>query len=404
MYLSHLHLEQFRCYDRLGLDIPAGGLRLAGANASGKTSFLEAIRLLSTMRSARASAERELINWESNAELGLPPYSRLSGNVQAETHLLTIEIALSIDPDRPTHTRKQIRLNGAARRAIDVVGMLKTVLFEPEDMELILGAPSVRRRYLDLAMSTQDSTYLKILSQYTKILDQRNSLLKSMREPGSSSRRDRMAELEYWDHELIQRAAFIIAARARYLERLTEPLSRSFQELIFSGHQLSVGYASSSAFPEGFQSRLAQTDLVDAQRNVIEWLERDLANRRDEEFRRGVTVIGPQRDDMKMLLDGREMAAFGSRGQQRIAVVSLKLAEIETVRISTGETPVLLLDDVLSELDADRRRKLLELIAYLHGQVIVTATDSEFLKIEELAELPLYDVTSGDIILSSDES
>jgi DNA replication and repair protein RecF len=395
MQLSHIQLEQFRCYKRLDLVVPEVGLRLAGSNASGKTSFVESIQVLSTMRSARASVERDLINWTSNDEYGLPPYARVTGEWTGSRESGTIEVSLSVDANRPSHTRKQVKINGQGRRTIDAVGLLKTVLFEPEDMELVLGSPSVRRRYLDVAMSTLDSTYLRLLSQYNKILEQRNSLLKDFRENGG--RRARLPELEYWDHELINRAAFLIAARVRFLDSLFEPLAQAFRALASDNNELSISYGSAAEFPEGFQSRLSEGDMVDAQRWVIQWLEKSLEERRDEEFRRGATVFGPHRDDLQLTLDGRALSAFGSRGQQRLAVVSLKLSQVEAVQQATGETSLLLLDDVLSELDADRRERLLSRLSDLGGQVIITATDARLLETPLLEKLPLYHVDHGEL-------
>lgn len=395
MHLTHLMLEQFRCYERLELAVPDVGLRLAGSNASGKTSLLEAIRLLSTMRSARAGVERELINWTSNEDFGLPPYSRVIGEWRADSDASSIEVALIADAQRGNHTRKQIKVDGHSRRAIDAVGKLKTVLFEPEDMDLILGAPSVRRRYLDVALSGLDTTYLRLLSQYNKILEQRNSLLKQLRDRSGGNWRSRMPELEYWDQELINRAAFIIAARIRFLNDLAGPMTSAFGELAGEAHALRVAYAPAADAPEGFEERIQAVDSIDAQRQVAQWLESTLESQRDEEVRRGLTVLGPHRDDLRVLLDGRDIDAFGSRGQQRIAVVSLKLAEVQAISVATGELPVLLLDDVLSELDEIRRERLLRRIGDMGGQVIVTATDVRFLQTELLERLPMFQVEAG---------
>jgi DNA replication and repair protein RecF len=404
MRLSHVHLEQFRCYQRLDIELPAVGMRLAGSNASGKTSFLESIQLLSTLRSARAGVDRELINWSSNEDYGLPPYARVSGSWNSDGDNGLIEVALTVDAQRPTHTRKQVKVDGHPRRAIDAVGLLKTVLFEPEDMELVLGSPSIRRRYLDVAISTLDATYLRLLSQYNKIVEQRNSLLKSLRENGAGSRHARLPELEYWDQEMINRAAFLVAARLTFLNRMLAPLAAEFFALSGNHAKLSIAYGSAAEFPQGFETRVDAGDMVDAQRRVLQWLEKSLEERRDEEFRRGVSVFGPHRDDLQFVIDGRELSAFGSRGQQRLAVVSLKLAQVEVVRDATGEIPVLLLDDVLSELDRERRERLLNRISELGGQVVVTATDARFLDTPQLEQLPLFHVQDGELHADRDSA
>jgi DNA replication and repair protein RecF len=399
MKLSHLRLEHFRCYRALDLSLPDSGIRLAGSNASGKTSLLESIQLLSTTRSNRASVERELIHWESNRDFELPPYARVAGTRSSDGDSCTIELTLAVDPSRPSHTRKQIKIDGSPRRAIDAVGVLKTVLFEPEDMELILGSPSVRRRYVDIALSTIDSTYLRTLSHYSKILEQRNSLLKQLRDAGRGARGNRMPELEYWDEELLTRAAYIVARRVQYLDQLGAPLKNAFQSLLEEDHELTVSYVPTAEMANGVVSRIADSHLNDAQRTARQSLESALDDRREEELVRGVTVLGPHRDDIAFSLNGRDLASFGSRGQQRVGVVSLKLAEVESVREVSGELPLLLLDDVLSELDAERRERMLNRIGELGGQVIVTATDARFLDAEVLASLPLYEVRAGEIDL-----
>lgn len=398
MHLAHIFLEQFRCYTRQELELPPAGIRLVGSNASGKTSFVEAIQLLAMMKSARAGVERELINWESNVEFGLPPFARVHGWIEGAPDANSIELVLSADPNRPNHTKKQIKIDGQPRRSIDAVGRLKTVLFEPEDMDFVLGSPSVRRRYLDVAISTLDGTYLRILSQYNKILEQRNSLLKSFRDQDRPSRSARAGELDYWDNELINRAAYIVAARLRFLSRAQLPLDRSFRALLGGDHQLRIDYqfATKNGVP-GFEELEVESDLTELQRTIAGVLTREIEQRRAEEFSRGVTAVGPHRDDLTLLLDGRDIESFGSRGQQRLAVVSVKLAEVDVVHQISGQTAVLLLDDVLSELDEDRQRRLLDLVADIGGQVIVTATDARLVRVERLADLPLYRVQSGEI-------
>jgi DNA replication and repair protein RecF len=401
MYLKHILFEQFRCYSRQELEIPPSGIRLAGANASGKTSFVEGIRLLSMMKSSRASVERELINWESNQEFGLPPYARIQGWVAGQPDAEHIDIALTVDPQRPSHTRKQIRIDGHARRAIDAVGLLKSVLFEPEDMDLVLGSPSVRRRYLDVAISTYDPTYLRLLSQYNKILEQRNSLLKAIREMHPASRTSRVSELDYWDQELINRAGYIIATRVRFLERISTPLHDAFCALLGDDYDLQLGYDIVNRTDATICADIArQADMVDAQRVAAANLETEIGQRRNEEFSRGVTAAGPHRDDVSFLINGRSLEAFGSRGQQRIAVVALKLAEVSAIEAETGQTAVLLLDDVLSELDELRRSRLLARIAELGSQVIVTATDASLLELDPIETLPLFHVQEGSLILA----
>jgi DNA replication and repair protein RecF len=180
MHVVELELEEFRAYRRLQLKLDPSGLRLVGDNASGKSTLLEAIAMLATTRSVRTASERELINWNSGEELSIPPYARIRGVVARADRTVEIDIGIQIDPLRTTHLKKQIRLNGRPVRAMDAVGALNAVLFSPEDIDLVSGSPSGRRRYLDLTISQLDATYLRSLSRFNRVLEQRNSLLKSL--------------------------------------------------------------------------------------------------------------------------------------------------------------------------------------------------------------------------------
>jgi DNA replication and repair protein RecF len=398
MRLLRLHLDQFRCYSHLDLPIPPGGLRLYGENASGKTSLLEAIYMLSTTRSPRASVERELIRFDPDVDYGLPPYARIAGRHTIDHGEHSIELALTMDASDGAATRKRIKIDGQPRRAIDTVGRLKVVLFQPEDLELVLGSPSVRRRYLDILLATLEPIYLRTLSQYGRILEQRNSLLRSLRDRGGRGAGD-LTQLEYWDSELLTRAAYLVALRVRSLGQLRQPLAERFARL--SGHSeptLTVCYDTSLELTDGQLEQIEGSSLADAQRILQHALERALETRRTEEFRRAVTVLGPHRDDFRLTLDGRDLSAFGSRGQQRLGVVALKLAELQTVRDVSGELPVLLLDDVLSELDEVRRAQLLALLGRAGCQTIVTATDQALLEVNGLDDLPMYQVVAGEVV------
>jgi DNA replication and repair protein RecF len=397
MRLLALHLEEFRCYSRLDLDFPSDGVRLFGENASGKTSLLEAITILSTTRSPRASIERELIRFDSVADLGLPPYARIVGRIAADHDETSVEISLSATNDEAATTKKRIRIDGQARRAVDAVGRLKVVLFQPEDLDLVLGSPSIRRRYMDVLLATVDTSYLRTLSQYGRILEQRNSLLKRLRDRAGRSN-DARGELEYWDTELMSRAAYLTTRRVRYLVALRDSLSAYFSRLAGeAAPQVEAHYDARFGLSPDSYERIGKIESQAAQRLVQHELERALKERREEELRRGVTVIGPHRDDFVMTVGGRNLSAFGSRGQQRLGVVALKLAEMDAVRRLSGEAPVLLLDDVLSELDEARRRRLLDLVSAAECQTIVTATDRGLLETPVLKQLPLLHVVGGTV-------
>ena len=398
MILLRLDLEEFRIYRRVALEIPPAGLRLFGTNGSGKTSLLEAIYLLATTRSPRSSLDRDLINWESNAEFELAPFARVSGHLaQADGIERDVEMALVADSVRPSVTRKRAKIDGRACRVVDLVGTLKVVLFSPEDLNLVLGSPSGRRRYLDISISQFDRTYLRALSRYGKLVDRRNSLLKDL---GSrSGGRVAEDELAYWDEEFTTYSAYILAARIRYLAGLGFDAAEAFARLIGTESRLSLEYVASVDLPEAQVERIVSGSIEDAQPLIARSIASILRRRRQEELRRGSTLIGPHRDDFTYALDERSLSSFGSRGQQRLAVVATKIAELSRIVAMTGEPPVLLLDDVLSELDPEHQEGLLQALGNAGCQIIMTATSRDLLEHPALANLPIASVNHCSITI-----
>lgn len=395
MHLAQLTLEEFRSFRRQVIDLPPGGLRIAGPNASGKSSILEAVAILSTTRSPRASADRELLNWKSGEDYGLPPYARLLATVNRSSGTVHIEITMQADPDRPGAVKKQVRREGSNVRAVDLIGTLRSVLFAPEDVELIGGSPSGRRRYLDQTISQMDRTYLIALSRYQKMLEQRNSLLKSLARSGAPTHAPRVAtQLLYWDEELATQGAIVVARRVMAVSRLADCAAARFSWLNGEGI-FSLSYLP-TLITDGIGS-LTENNLGPATNMLRERFMRSLEESRAEELRRGVTTIGPHRDDIAFGLNGMDLATFGSRGQQRVAVVAVKLAEADVMLERTGESPVVMLDDVLSELDLNHRTMLVDAVARMGSQLIITATDTDLLQAPSLAHLPLA-VTNGGTI------
>jgi|SRR5579884_2270188 len=396
MHLCSLDLEEFRSYRRLHLELDPRGLRLYGANTSGKSTLLEAVAMLATTRSARSTADREVIRFQSGAEFGYPPYARLQGHVKRADGAVDVEMALQTDPARPSLLRKQIKLDGRAVRAMDAVGALKAVLFAPEDVALVAGPPSGRRRYLDLTISQLDGRYLRALSRYNRVLTQRNSLLKALaRDRVAPDAPAAIAQLSFWDDELVAFGSAIVARRLRTVRRLDELARGRFRWLTGDG-SLTLRYVPSVGLP-GLETAAAMATTDDAQALVARDFRQELEERRREEIRRGVSVLGPHRDDLVFAVGEADLATYGSRGQQRLAVVALKLAEADLMTEAAGEPPILLLDDVLSELDANHRALLTSTVAALGSQVIVTATDQALLETPELASLPLARVEGGAI-------
>ncbi len=360
MHLTALLLEEFRCYRHLTLELPARGLIVTGANGSGKSTLLEAVAFLSTTRSPRASLDREMIRWESGADISSAPYTRVHGEVHTTQGDVALDIGLQLERAGGVGvpmTRKQVKVNGIARRAVDAVGNLRAVVFAPTDLDLITGAPSVRRRYVDVMLSQVDRRYIRALASYTTTLAQRNALLKRFATEGRRSNDAEVtAELAYWDETIIASGAYIHARRQITLERLSKHAEESFLALTEGDRPLTVAYKPS------VPPAIGATTIMDAESIAARNFQQALHERRTEEHRRAVSVVGPHRDDVTILHGGVEIAAYGSRGQQRLAVLALKLAEVAVMTEETGDPPIALLDDILSELDPIHRAFVIETI------------------------------------------
>jgi DNA replication and repair protein RecF len=401
MHLSRLVLEEFRLYRHLDLALPPAGLRIYGPNASGKSSLLEAAFMLSTTRSPRAGVERELVRFGSGQEYGLPPYARLLGTVQTARGATQLELALAAEAaatgagGEAGLTRKRVKVDGNPCRAHDLVGLLKVVLFTPEDLELVTGGPSGRRRYLDVTLSQLDPIYLRSLSRYGRVLLQRNALLKHIQEAGSRmTPRQAAEELAYWNEELVRLGAAVIRRRHDLVRQLDARARDRYAQLTERQEALHVGYAASVDLAaldvNGDRLSPAERETVIA-RDFAAHLERAYR----EEVRRGASTVGPHRDDLTLALGRIPVGAYGSRGQQRLTVLALKLAEVDVMHAATGEWPVLLLDDLASELDPVHRRFVLETAPAEGKQVLVTATDPAVLDLPALAGLPWLHVENG---------
>jgi DNA replication and repair protein RecF len=398
MHLAELELEEFRAYRRLQLQLAPAGLRLVGDNASGKSTLLEAIAMLATTRSTRTSSERELINWQSGDELAVPPFARVRGGVRRRDRTVEVEIGLQIEPGRPTHVKKLIRVNGRPARAVDAVGALNAVLFSPEDIDLISGSPAGRRRYLDVTISQLDPAYLRALSRYGRVLEQRNSLVKSLAAAGGGLRsRSASEQLGFWDAELIAHGAAITARRHLVIGRLRTLAGQRFADLAGRA-DFTIDYSATVPVPPlGQLTSIVYSELLAV---VARNYELALRDSRDEEFRRGATLIGPHRDDLEFRLGDLDIGPYGSRGQQRLAILALKLAITTQMTETAGEPPVLMLDDVLSELDATHRAWVLAAAAEAGAQIIVTATDATLLRQPSLDHLPIARVVDGSIAMA----
>lgn len=381
MRLVRLSLTNFRNFARLTLDFPKPITLLQGGNAQGKTNLLEAIYYLATSRSPRASADREVVNWLAFEE---PlPFARLVADVVRGGSPVRLEITLVQQANQGGNAprfSKQVRINGVNKRALDLVGCLPVVLFLPRDIRLVTGSPAGRRRYLNVTLCQIDAAYCRALAQYERVLTQRNALLRELRERGSERGEE---QLRFWDERLVTLGSLLTARRAALVEALDEEARRQHRELSAGRERLRLRYVSgiTERLPLAGQQLALKLEgameppTVDTDRIAALFQER-LRAMRSREIAAGMSLLGPHRDDVHFLIEGRDLRAYGSRGQQRTAALALKLAEVTVMSRELGEPPLLLLDDVMSELDDARRRALLALLTSV-PQAIVTATDWE---------------------------
>lgn len=370
MYVSHLSLRDFRNYERLELSLEQGTTLFYGPNAAGKTTILEALFYLATTRSPRAGADRELVRWDAEGELGVLPFARLVCDVRRNDGAVRLEVVVQRRADDDGQllgtSAKTVRVDRKTVRALDLVGNLRVVLFTPADLALVTGAPSERRRYLDVTLSQLDGRYVRTLSHYNKVVQQRNSLLRAWRERRRPLR-GADDELAFWDRELALSGAYILRERLVAVADLNTLIGPIFVQVTAGAPPLIVTY----------QSSVAGVGVHPDERAIEHAFLAHLARVRDDEIGRGQTLVGPHRDDLLLASGGVSIGIYGSRGQQRSATLALKLGEAELMRRRSGDAPVLLLDDLLSELDAQRRSHLLAAINQPDQQTLLTATGME---------------------------
>ncbi|MGD9002635.1 MAG: DNA replication/repair protein RecF, partial [Anaerolineae bacterium] len=401
MRIRYLSLTNFRNYARLELTLPGQPLLLHGGNAQGKTSLLEAIYLLAVGSSPLAASDRELIRWQSEAE-GLP-YARVWAELERRNRRLELEIALEKQniSNGTTRLQKSIRIDRSPKNQSDLSGKLNVVLFTPANVELVGGSPSRRRQYLNDALCQVDELYSQALGSYTQALRQRNAVLRHVRDE-----RGDPAQLAPFEKVLAQNGVIIADRRRKLIEDLSGRVKRIHQRLTGGTEWLRLDYLAnfdSTAPPllryqmgmevQGSSpslARAASRDVVEEGKGahldfgfdeLVNAYGQALVKRRPEEIARGVTAFGPHRDEVRFTAGSPtlgthevDLGTYGSRGQQRTAVLSLKLAELNWMREETRETPVLLLDEVLAELDQNRRTYLLGQVEGVE-QAILTATD-----------------------------
>ena len=341
MFVEQVYLSNFRNYEIGNVKFKDGTNVIYGANARGKTNILETIYIMSTGRSHRGSKESEMIRFGQGS-------SKIAIRFYAHSRENKAEINFFKDK------KKLIKINGvAADKTSQLIGHLNTVIFCPEDLKLVKGSPGVRRKMLDLGICQLRQKYFHSLSSYYKVLEQRNKLLKD--EPESEM-------LWVWDEKLTECGTDVIWYRNSFIERLNEKIKKIIKEICEEDIDL--------IYDCGFQAEnLRDKDII--KKNF----ENELKKNVEREKKFGISLVGPHRDDFKILLNGKEAKLYASQGQQRTIALAIKMAEVELIKDDMGETPVLLLDDVLSELDESRREYVLNKIKNI--QVIITCTEKD---------------------------
>lgn len=341
MKLKWLKLEHFRNYDALELELDAPVTALVGLNAQGKTNLLESIAFLALGKSFRASKAMETLKWDR-------PHGRIRAGVERKGKETSLEIFLQRDPDT-----KKVKKQSKWTSPKNFIGTLRAVLFTPDHLDLVTGSPHARRQYLDRLLIQVDKNYLEALTNYQRILNHRNALLKRIQ-----FGRAQEWELEMWDIRLVEEALKIWEIREPFMAFLKKTLEENYDSIAGQGKTLTL------------EARLTKDRF-----------EERLIAHRSGDIQTGSTSLGPHRDDFTLFLQDKELAESGSRGEQRSAVLVLKIAELKYIEEKTGEKPLLLLDDVFSELDEKRQEKLGELLQ--EYQCILTTTS-----LEHVAKIP----------------
>ena len=359
MIIKSLELANFRNYEELNISFDKGTNILYGDNAQGKTNILEAIYVSATTKSHKGSKDKEIINFNKE-------------EAHIRTYLEKENVETRVDMHLRKNKSKGIAIDGQKiKKAADLMGLLNVVFFSPEDLNIIKEGPAGRRRFIDLELSQLDKIYLNNLSNYNRIINQRNSLLKDIY---GSNQQHLLETLDIWDMQLAAYGTKVLERRKEFVRQVNEIISEIHFRLTGGKERLTLTYESSI----GEMS-----------------MEQALKKNRERDLRMKSTSVGPHRDDLCFLSGDLDIRKFGSQGQQRTAALSLKLAEIELVKRIIGDTPILLLDDVLTELDKNRQNYLLDSIHDI--QTVITCTGLDEFVNHRFSINKIFHVKSGHV-------
>lgn len=367
MYIEKIKLINFRNYKELDIELCEGVNIFYGQNAQGKTNIIEAIHMASTGKSHRTQKDLELIKWNDEE-------SKIKIDFIKEKEEKKIEVYLN------KFLKKQIKLNGVKLDRIgDLIGNLKTVIFSPDHMRIIKGGPVERRRFMDILLSQVRPGYYYNLVQYLRTLEQRNKLLIEVKANSSI-----LKTIDVWNEQLAYFGTKLITARHDFLKILCEMASDTHKKISNDKEDLKIRYNSNIEYNINFEKEIKE--------NFIQALKKSIKI----DLKRSITHKGPHRDDILFFINEKEVKKYSSQGQQRTSLLSLKISELKYMKEETGEVPVLLLDDVFSELDMERQKYLVEFIKGI--QAIITCTSVEYLKKLDIDRNNMYKVKEGLII------
>jgi DNA replication and repair protein RecF len=395
--LTRLSLTNFRSFTRLDVELPRRILLLIGDNAQGKTSLLEAIFYLATFSSFHTQTDRQLVSFSAGSDSLV--VARIVAVVEKKSKTSRMEVRLIIEEGASgiARLRKEILVDGLKRKAVAALGELNAVVFLPQMMRILEGSPEDRRRYINMVLSQVIPGYGEALGLYARALEQRNALLKLLAERGGDA-----SQLDYWDGLLVENGSRIIAGRISALQELEKASAVIHRKLTAGEEDLKILYQPSfdPLVATDSQISLPLHDSIDrsaySKENISAGFLEKLSSLRREEIQRGVTTIGPHRDELRITSNGIDLGDYGSRGQLRTALLAVKLAEVEWMKSRTGECPLLLLDETLAELDPQRRGDLLSSLQDI-DQAILTATDLSHFPPEFIEQAARWTVSAGNI-------
>ncbi len=389
MKIRSLSLTNFRLFKRLEIEFDDHLNLFIGDNSEGKTTILEAIHFLSLLTSPLATNDREVVNFLCLEEA--VPVARIKATIEKKGKVHRLEMRLILNPsgNDSFRMRKELRIDGVQRRLYDSAGFFNSVLFMPQMTRIIESGPDERRRYLDQVLSQSQPGYMRALGNYIKGVSRRNSLLKQLAEKGGD-----MNQLTFWDELLADKGSQIMYERIRALRELNILANEHHRRLTSGNESLKINYKPSLAFSSHTIPK--ESTIVEDTAEIKAQFLSQLLTKRREEVARGITTIGPHRDDLQFMVNGVDVHVYGSRGQIRTVVMAIKLAEKDLFRERWGELPVFLLDETLAELDKKRRSDLLESLKN-GGQAILTTADLDLFDKDFIRHCEVWRVVQGGI-------